>query len=172
MSTLTINNYELKHFDLKAKDVMNKYLSLINVDVVIILLLVIIFGFQQLLVFIQLLNETFCLFILNSGEMSMLLPPIGKKNTYEAMIQCFEIMNSHNSNRNYSKIEYVHEELLEGFVDYLEEGTLVYEMLKDFIIEKKLGWLYLSNRRFNWTKGDSYKSKRNEINRFKSLSKF
>ena len=33
MSTLTISNYTLKHFDLKAKAIMDEYLSLINVDV-------------------------------------------------------------------------------------------------------------------------------------------
>ena len=56
------------------------------------------------------------------------------------MKQCSDVLKLwiHNSNRNYSKIEYVHEELLKGLLDYLEEGTLVYEMLKDFIIEKNL----------------------------------
>lgn len=78
-------------------------------------------------------------------------------------------MNAHNSNKNYSKIEYVHEDILEGFVDYLEEGTLIYEMLKDFIIEKKLvDYIYKVDDLID-LKGDSYKSKRNEINKFKKI---
>lgn len=170
MSTLTISNYTLKHFDLRAKESMNEYLKLINVDVSDYTFAGNYIWLSTATGFYTIVNDTFCLFILNSGELSMLLPPIGKKeNTYEAMLRCFEIMNSHNSNRNYSKIEYVHEELLEGFVDYLEEGTLVYEMLKDFIIEKKLvDYIYKTEDLID-LKGDSYKSKRNEINRFRKV---
>ena len=170
MSILTINNYTLKHFDLKAKSTMDEYLKLINVDVSDYTFAGNYIWLSTATGFYTIVNETFCLFILNSGELSMLLPPIGKKeNTYDAMLQCFDIMNAHNSNRNYSKIEYVHEELLEGFVDYLEEGTLVYEMLKDFIIEKKLvDYIYKVEDLID-LKGDSYKSKRNEINRFRKV---
>lgn len=170
MSTLTISNYTLKHFDLKARDTMTEYLELINVDVSDYTFAGNYIWLSTATGFYAIVNDTFCLFILNSGELSMLLPPIGKKNnTYDAMLQCFEIMNAHNSNRNYSKIEYVHEELLEGFVDYLEEGTLVYEMLKDFIIEKKLVDYIYKVEDLIELKGDSYKSKRNEINKFKKI---
>lgn len=167
MSTLKINQYELNHFDLHAKEVMTEYLSLINVDISDYTFAGNYIWLSTATGFYTIVNETFCLFILNSGEMSMLLPPLGKKeNTYDAILECFEIMNSHNSNKNYSKIEYVHEDILEGFVDYLEEGTLIYEMLKDFIIEKKLvDYIYKADSLID-LKGDSYKSKRNEINRF------
>lgn len=170
MSILTINNYTLKHFDLKSKSIMNSYLELINVDVSDYTFAGNYIWLSTATGFYSIVNESFCLFILNSGELTMLLPPIGKKeNTYDAMLQCFEIMNAHNSSKNYSKIEYVHEELLEGFVDYLEEGTLVYEMLKDFIIEKKLvDYIYKVDDLIH-LKGDSYKSKRNEINRFRNV---
>ena len=66
-------------------------------------------------------------------------------------------------------MEYVHEYLLEGFVDYLEEGTQIYEMLKDFVIEKKLvDYIYKADSLIE-LKGDSYKSKRGEINRFQKI---
>lgn len=170
MSTLTINNYNLKHFDLKAKETMDAYLKLINVDVSDYTFAGNYIWLSTATGFYTIVNDTFCLFILNSGELSMLLPPLGKKeNTYDAILKCFDIMNSHNSNRNYSKIEYVHEDILEGFVDYLEEGTLIYEMLKDFIIEKKLvDYIYKVDDLID-LKGDSYKSKRNEINKFKKI---
>ncbi len=170
MSILTINNHTLKHFDLRAKETMDEYLQLINVDVSDYTFAGNYIWLSTATGFYTIVNETFCLFILNSGELTMLLPPIGKKeNVYEAILQCFEIMNAHNSNRNYSKIEYVHEDILEGFVDYLEDGTLIYEMLKDFLIEKKLvDYIYLVDDLID-LKGDSYKSKRNEINRFKKI---
>ena len=170
MSTLTINNYNLKHFDLSAKETMNEYLKLINVDISDYTFAGNYIWLSTATGFYTIVNDTFCLFILNSGELSMLLPPLGEKqNTYEAILKCFDIMNSHNSNRNYSKIEYVHEDILEGFVDYLEEGTLIYEMLKDFIIENNLvDYIYKVDDLID-LKGDAYKSKRNEINKFKKI---
>ncbi|MFA7092053.1 MAG: phosphatidylglycerol lysyltransferase domain-containing protein [Arcobacteraceae bacterium] len=170
MSTLTINDYNLKHFDLSAKETMNQYLKRINVDISDYTFAGNYIWLSTATGFYTIVNDTFCLFILNSGELSMLLPPLGEKeNTYEAILKCFDIMNSHNSNRNYSKIEYVHEDILEGFVDYLEEGTLIYEMLKDFIIEKKLvDYIYKVDDLID-LKGDAYKSKRNEINKFKKI---
>ena len=170
MSTLTIGNYTLKHFDLNAKDVMQEYLKEINVDLSDYTFAGNFIWLSTATGFYTIVNNTFCLFILNSGELSMLLPPLGKKeNTYEAILNCFEIMNAHNSSRNYSKIEYVHEDILEGFVDYLEEGTLIYEMLKDFLIEKKLvDYIYKAEDLID-LKGDSYKSKRNEINKFQKI---
>ncbi|NVJ53333.1 MAG: DUF2156 domain-containing protein [Campylobacteraceae bacterium] len=170
MSTLTINNYKLKHFDLRAKEEMEHYLKQVNVNLSDYTFSGNYVWLSTATGFYTIVNDTFCLFILNSGEMSMLLPPLGKKdNTYKAILECFEIMNTHNSNRNYSKIEYVHENILEGFVDYLEEGTLIYEMLKDFIIEKKLVDYIYKVEDLIELKGDSYKSKRNEINKFKKI---
>ena len=170
MSTLTINDYSLKHFNLEAKEVMDHYLEIINVDVSDYTFASNFIWLSSATGFYTIVNDTFCLFILNSGELSMLLPPLGSKtNTYEAMLQCFEIMNAHNTNKNYSKMEYVHEYLLEGFVDYLEEGTQIYEMLKDFVIEKKLvDYIYKADSLIE-LKGDSYKSKRGEINRFQKI---
>lgn len=170
MSTLTINNYKLKHFDLRAKEEMEYYLKQVNVNLSDYTFSGNYVWLSTATGFYTIVNDTFCLFILNSGEMSMLLPPLGKnKNTYKAISECFEIMNTHNSNKNYSKIEYVHENILEGFVDYLEDGTLIYEMLKDFIIERKLvDYIYKVDDLIE-LKGDSYKSKRNEINKFKKI---
>lgn len=98
----------------------------------------------------------------------MLLPPLGKKESvHKAIFKCFEIMNANNSNKYYSKIEYVHEEMLEGFINHLEEGTLIFEALEDFLIEKKLvDYIYKIDDLIE-LKGDAYKSKRNEINKFK-----
>lgn len=167
---MTISNHALKHFDLRAKDEMDKYLKLINVDISDYTFAGNYIWLSTATGFYAIVNNTFCLFILNSGELSMLLPPLGKKeNTYESMLICFEIMNAHNSNKNYSKIEYVHENILEGFVDYLEEGTVIYDMLKDFVIEKKLVDYVYKTQKLIELKGDSYKSKRNETNKFKKV---
>ncbi|KIM12290.1 MAG: ribonuclease HII [Sulfurovum sp. FS08-3] len=167
MSRLVIQNHTLKHFDLRAKPIMNHYLNIVNVDISDYTFAGNYIWLSSSTGFYAIVNDTFCLFVLNSGVLTMLLPPLGKsQNTYAAMLECFEIMNAHNTSKNYSKIEYVHENMLEGFVDYLEEGTLIYDMLKDFLIEKKLvDYIYSVNDLIE-LKGDGYKSKRNEINKF------
>ncbi len=167
MSQLVIQNHTLKHFDLHAKPIMNHYLNIVNVDISDYTFAGNYIWLSSATGFYAIVNDTFCLFILNAGVLTMLLPPLGKsQNTYVAMLECFEIMNAHNTSKNYSKIEYVHENMLEGFVDYLEEGTLIYDMLKDFLIEKKLvDYIYNVNDLIE-LRGDGYKSKRNEINKF------
>ncbi len=82
MSTLTINNIPLKHFDIRAKELMQSYLNLINVDISD-------YTFAQNYIwlstatgFYSIIDDTFCLFILNGGELSMLLPPLGKKRIF------------------------------------------------------------------------------------------
>ncbi len=167
MSQLVIQNHTLKHFDLRAKPIMNHYLDIVNVDISDYTFAGNYIWLSSATGFYAIVNDTFCLFVLNSGVLTMLLPPLGKsQNTYAAMLECFEIMNAHNTSKNYSKIEYVHENMLEGFVDYFEEGTLIYDMLKDFLIEKKLvDYIYSVNDLIE-LKGDGYKSKRNEINKF------
>lgn len=167
MSQLVIQNHTLKHFDLHAKPIMIHYLNIVNVDISDYTFAGNYIWLSSATGFYAIVNDTFCLFILNAGVLTMLLPPLGKsQNTYVAMMECFEIMNAHNTSKNYSKIEYVHENMLEGFVDYLEEGTLIYDMLKDFLIEKKLvDYIYNVNDLIE-LRGDGYKSKRNEINKF------
>lgn len=170
MSNFTIRNHTLKHFNLSAKPIMDEYLHMVEIDLSDYTFAGNYIWLSNATGFYTIVNETFCLFILSSGNLTMLLPPLGKQeNTYDAIIECFEIMNAHNENTRYSKIEYVHEEILEGFVDYLEEGTEIFEKLKDFIIEKKLvDYIYRTDDLID-LKGNPYKVKRNEINRFRSV---
>lgn len=165
---MTINNISLMQFDIKAKDQMQKYLKEINVDLSDYTFAQNYIWLSSVSGFYSIIEDTFCFFILSGGELSMLLPPLGKKESvHKAIFKCFEIMNENNSNKFYSKIEYVYEEMLEGFVNHLEEGTLIFEALEDFLIEKKLvDYIYKIDDLIE-LKGDAYKSKRNEINRFK-----
>jgi uncharacterized protein len=170
MSSLIINEHVLKHFNLSAKDTMDHYLAMVDVDLSDYTFAGNYIWLSNSTGFYSIVNDTFCLFILSSGVLTMLLPPLGKQeNTYDAILECFEIMNAHNDDKRYSKIEYVHENILEGFVDYLEEGTVIFDMLKDFIIEKKLvDYIYKTDDLID-LRGNPYKVKRNEINRFKTV---
>jgi uncharacterized protein len=170
MSSLVVKDYTLKHFNLSAKPLMDNYLHVTNIEISDYTFAGNYIWLSSSTGFYAIINETFCLFILSSGVLTMLLPPLGKQeNIYDAIIECFDIMNTHNENRHFSKIEYVHEDILEGFVDYLEEGTEIFEKLKDFVIEKKLvDYIYKTDDLID-LRGNSYKVKRNEINRFRNI---
>jgi hypothetical protein len=118
--------------------------------------------------FYAIINNTFCLFIMQGSEISMLLPPLGKKEyVNDAIVKCFEIMNANNTSSYYSRIDYVHERMLEGFANFLEEGTTMFEALADYIVEKKLVDYVYKSEDLVELKGNNYHVKRNEINKFK-----
>ncbi len=148
MSALTINSHRLRHFNMTSKEKMELYLNELNVDISDYTFAANFIWLAGPSGFYTVLNDCFCLFVLNGSELSMLLPPLGKKeNAYGAIEACFSIMNHNNSSMNYSRIDYVYEELLEGFVEYLEEGTVIFDLLKDYLIEKKLvDYVYKADR--------------------------
>lgn len=168
MSTLTIKGHRLRHFDIASKEKMELYLKELNVDVSDYTFAANFIWLAGPSGFYTVIDDCFCLFVLNGSELSMLLPPLGKKeNTYEAMESCFAIMNENNTSINYSRIDYVYEEMLEGFVEYLEEGTVIFDLLQDYLIEKKLvDYVYNADDLIG-LQGNDYKSKRNEINKFR-----
>ncbi|MDD3343615.1 MAG: phosphatidylglycerol lysyltransferase domain-containing protein [Sulfurospirillaceae bacterium] len=168
MSTLTINSYELIPFNLKTKPLMQHYLEITPIELSDYTFAANYIWLSNASGFYTIINNTFCLFILSSGELSMLLPPLGKlEDTLSATPICFEIMNAQNSSPYYSKIEYVHEAFLEAFVNSLEHGAEIFDSLADYLIEKKLvDYIYMADDLIE-LKGNSYHSKRNEINKFK-----
>lgn len=168
MSQLKILDFTLKKFDLDAKTLMEKYLQELKIDISDYTFAANYIWFSSSSGFYAIIDNTFCLFILTGSELSMPLPPLGKKeDVHRAIMTCFTIMNENNSSKYYAKIEYVDESILEGFVDYLEEGTFIFEMLEDYIVEKKLvDYIYKADDLIE-LKGNAYHSKRNEINKFK-----
>jgi len=165
---LHILNYNLKHFDLSARSEMQHHLEGLQIDVSDYTFAANFIWLSNNSGFYAIINDTFCFFVMSGGELSMLLPPLGaKEKVCDAIITCFEIMNANNSSRFYSKIEYVDESMLEGFVDYLEEGTMIYETLQDYLVEKQLtDYIYRAEDLIN-LRGNSYHTKRTEINKFK-----
>lgn len=169
-NSLHIIGYELFPFGLQAKELMESYLKKLNLDISDYSFAANYLWMSQASGFYAIIHDTFCLFALSGGELSMILPPLGEKNqVFEAMSVCFELMNANNSSKNYSRIDYVHESLLEGFVDYLEEGTEIFEMLQDYLVERKLvDYVYHSDMLIRLS-GSDFSSKRNEINKFQRI---
>lgn len=140
MPNLHILEYKLKHFDVHAQELMHSYLDTLHIDVSDYTFVANFIWLSNNSGFYAIVNDTFCLFVMTGSELSMLLPPLGaKEKVFDAILECFRIMNENNTTRFYSKIDYVDESMLEGFVDYLEEGTYIYEALADYIVEKVSG---------------------------------
>lgn len=117
--------------------------------------------------FYAVINKCFCLFVMTGGELTMLLPPLGKKkNITDAIIKCFEIMNANNSSHYYSRIDYVQGSMVEEFIIDADEAQSMFEMLESYIVEKKLvDYIYEVDALIG-LKGNSYHTKRTEINKF------
>ncbi|ASM37702.1 MAG: phosphatidylglycerol lysyltransferase domain-containing protein [Campylobacter sputorum] len=168
-----INGYELHKFDIHSKDIMQKYLRELGLD-------------QQVDIsdytfasnyiwlsnssgFYAIIDDCFCLFIMTGSELSMLLPPLGKlSNLKNAILHCFELMNANNSSQHYARIDYVAEVILEKFATSLDPNAIIFDVFEDFVFEKKLAdYIYKTDDLIE-LKGNSYHTKRTEINKFKN----
>jgi hypothetical protein len=104
---------------------------------------------------------------MTGGELTMLLPPLGKKKyVAEAIIRCFDIMNANNSSPYYARIDYVQGDMIEEFVQSADEAQNMFEMLEHYLIEKKLVDYIYSVDSLIELRGNSYHTKRTEINKF------
>ncbi|OHD98766.1 MAG: ribonuclease HII [Sulfurimonas sp. RIFCSPHIGHO2_12_FULL_36_9] len=170
MGSLTVNKQKLKRFTIATKPVMEKYLSKIDVDLSDYTFAANYIWLANSSGFYAVINKCFCLFIMTGGELTMLLPPLGKKKYItDAIIKCFEIMNANNSSPYYSRIDYVQEFMIEEFVQSSDEAESMFEMLEYYIIEKKLvDYVYEVNALID-LRGNSYHTKRTEINKFMKL---
>lgn len=164
---LLVRDFNLKPFALDAKPLMDEYISLMETQLSDYSFASNFIWLSHASGFYGIINDTFCLFVMSGGDLSMLLPPLGKKEKVaDAMVSCFEIMNAVNTQRSSSRIDYVCESFLSAFVDQLEEGTDMFEILQDYLVEKNLvDYVYDANDMIE-LKGNSYHSKRNEINKF------
>jgi len=166
--TFSVCGHKLKHFDIKAKSLMEEHLGELDINISDYTFAANYIWLSNASGFYAIIHNSFCLFVMTGSELSMLLPPLGKKeNFYDAIMECFKIMNTNNASPYYARIDYVAEKMLETFVNDLEEGTIIYEVLQDFIVERKLvDYLYKSDDLIE-LKGNAYHTKRNEINKFK-----
>ncbi|MDQ1245632.1 MAG: uncharacterized protein QG565_1973 [Campylobacterota bacterium] len=167
MGSLTVNKQKLKRFTITTKPIMEKYLSKLDVDLSDYTFAANYIWLANSSGFYAIINKCFCLFIMTGGELTMLLPPLGKKkNATDAMIKCFEVMNANNSSPYYSRIDYVQASLIEEFVQSTDEAESMFQMLENYLVEKKLvDYVYEVNALIE-LRGNSYHTKRTEINKF------
>ncbi|MDO8453289.1 MAG: phosphatidylglycerol lysyltransferase domain-containing protein [Sulfurimonas sp.] len=167
MANLTVKKQTLKPFNLDSKPILEKYLSKIEVDISDYTFAANFIWLANSSGFYAVINKCFCLFIMTGGELTMLLPPLGKKKyVTESIIKCFELMNSNNSSPYYARIDYVQGAMIEEFVQSTDEAKSMFEMLENYLVEKKLvDYIYNVNALID-LRGNSYHTKRTEINKF------
>lgn len=137
MNNLKINQHELLSFDLKAKTIMEEYLLLLDLGTSDYTFAANYLWLSNGSGFYAIIEDTFCFFLLTNGDISMLLSPIGlRENIIKAIPVCFQLMEDNNHSSINTKIEYVDESLVSGFVKDLEEGTEIFDMLADYVIER------------------------------------
>jgi hypothetical protein len=168
MAQLKIGNYELHPFDFSTKTEMEHYLALLDPEISDYTFAANYIWLSHVSGFYAIIEETFCFFMLAGGDISMVLPPLGcQENRYKAMQVCFDLMNRNNKSRQHSKIEYVDEQMLEGFVNVLEGSNDIFEMLEHYLVQRELvDYVYETDALID-LKGNDYQNKRNEINKFK-----
>lgn len=167
MSNLKIGEFELHPFDLTAKPIMESHLALLKTDSSDYTFAANYLWISKGSGFYSIIENTFCFFLLTNGQLSMLLPPIGKhEDILKAIDTCFLIMHENNQYPAYTKIEYVDGVTLSEFVENLEENTEIFDLLEDYVVEKSFSdYLYNCDDLINLT-GNAYRNKRNEINKF------
>ncbi|QOY55643.1 DUF2156 domain-containing protein [Candidatus Sulfurimonas marisnigri] len=167
MANLTVNKQTLKPFTLDSKPIIEKYLAKLDVDLSDYTFAANYIWLANSSGFYAIINKCFCLFVMTGGELTMLLPPLGKKKYItDAIIRCFEIMNANNSSPYYARIDYVQESMLEEFIQSTDEAESMFVMLEHYILEKKLVDYIYSVDSLIELRGNSYHTKRTEINKF------
>lgn len=115
--------------------------------------------------FYQVIDDCFCLFSLNGNQLGMLLPPIGAaQNQVRALRTCIDIMDSYNHTADDGRVDFVSPEfarLLEldsdGRSPHLDGLWQLEPAFPDYIY-RTADLIEL--------RGNSYKTKRSEINQF------
>lgn len=168
----SIKGVKFSKFDINSKSVMERYLCLLGEDLQVDISD---YTFASNFIWLQnvsglyaIVEDSFCLFAMSGGELFMLLPPLGKiSNLKNSILKCFDLMNHNNSSPYLSRIEYVAETILDKFAKSLDESANIFDIFEDFLFEKRLtDYIYRSDDLIE-LKGNSYHTKRTEINKFK-----
>lgn len=167
MANLQVGETILQPFTLDSKSTLEKYLAKMEIDISDYTFAANYIWLANSSGFYAIINRCFCLFAMSGGELTMLLPPIGKKKQIiNAMIECFEIMNANNSSPYYARIDYVQGSMVEEFAQTTDDAQSMFVMMEKYIIEKKLvDYVYEVDALIS-LRGNSYHTKRTEINKF------
>ncbi len=168
---LAIEGHRLYPFTIDVKPLFDAYLKRIEAPLSDYTFANNIIWLSQKSGFYQIIEDCFCLFSLTGNGLTMLLPPLGHaEQQYLALQSCFEIMSGYNPSRYVDKVEYVYRDFLKVLSLSLEEDT-VFPAVTDgrWLVERSLpDYIYRTEDLID-LKGNSYKTKRGEINQFRRI---
>lgn len=162
---LAIGQHKLYPFSLHSKPLLDAYLRMIQIPLSDYTFANNSIWLSRKSGFFQIIEGCFCLFSLDGNALTMLLPPIGPATRQKSALQtCFLLMDSYNASPFLSKVEYVYRDFLQALA-----GDEPHPAQQDrpWLFEACLPDYIYRTESLIQLKGNTYKSKRNEINLFR-----
>lgn len=119
--------------------------------------------------FYQIIEGCYCLFALTGNGLTMLLPPLGEPSRQERALRiCIKIMDLYNPSPAQARLDFVYQDFLKVLdTDLLTGSPLINGELWHMEVTNP-DYIYRTQDLID-LKGNSYKTKRNEINQFRRV---
>ena len=164
---LVAGKYRLYPFDHSAKPYFDEACARLNVALSDYSFANNVIWLAQASGFYQIIEGCYCLFALNGNGLTMLLPPLGEPSRQERALRiCLKIMDLYNPSPAQARVDFVYHDFLKVLdTDILTGAPLVNGELWHFEVTNP-DYIYRTQDLVD-LKGNSYKTKRNEINQFR-----
>jgi hypothetical protein len=164
---LVAGKYRLYPFDHSAKPYFDEACARLNVALSDYSFANNVIWLAQASGFYQIIEGCYCLFALNGNGLTMLLPPLGEPSRQERALRiCLKIMDLYNPSPAQARLDFVYQDFLKVVdTDLLSGAPLINGELWHAEVTNP-DYIYRTQDLIE-LKGNSYKTKRNEINQFR-----
>ena len=164
---LVAGKYRLYPFDHSAKPYFDEACARLNVALSDYSFANNVIWLAQASGFYQIIEGCYCLFALNGNGLTMLLPPLGEPSRQERALRiCLKIMDLYNPSPAQARLDFVYQDFLKVVdTDLLSGAPLINGELWHVEVTNP-DYIYRTQDLID-LKGNSYKTKRNEINQFR-----
>lgn len=166
---LGAGKYRLYPFDHSAKPYFDEACARLNVALSDYSFANNVIWLAQASGFYQIIEGCYCLFALTGNGLTMLLPPLGEPSRQERALRiCIKIMDLYNPSPAQARLDFVYQDFLKVLdTDLLTGSPLINGELWHMEVTNP-DYIYRTQDLIE-LKGNSYKTKRNEINQFRRV---
>ena len=166
---LGAGKYRLYPFDHSAKPYFDEACARLNVALSDYSFANNVIWLAQASGFYQIIEGCYCLFALTGNGLTMLLPPLGEPSRQERALRiCLKIMDLYNPSPAQARLDFVYQDFLKVVdTDLLTGAPLINGELWHVEVTNP-DYIYRTQDLIE-LKGNSYKTKRNEINQFRRV---
>lgn len=166
---LGAGKYRLYPFDRSAKPFFDEACARLNVALSDYSFANNVIWLAQASGFYQIIEGCYCLFALTGNGLTMLLPPLGEPSRQERALRiCIKIMDLYNPSPAQARLDFVYQDFLKVLdTDLLTGSPLINGELWHMEVTNP-DYIYRTQDLID-LKGNSYKTKRNEINQFRRV---